>query len=125
LAGRLIHFEIPAEDVDRAKRFYASLFGWSFGGWDGPVEYYMTEAGGQPGGAVYPRQGSEPGPRIWFDTDDLDAHIDQVRKLGGEATERQPIPGVGWFTLCKDTEGNEFGIMLSDPGAGGGDRDDA
>jgi uncharacterized protein len=117
MAGRLIHFEIPAHDAERAKRFYNSLFGWSFGDWDGPVEYSMTEAGGGPGGAVYPRQGDEAGLRIWFDTDDLDAHIKQVRKLGGEATDRQAIPGVGWFTLCKDTEGNEFGIMLNDPSA--------
>jgi uncharacterized protein len=117
VAGRLIHFEIPAEDIDRAKSFYGSLFGWSFDSWEGPVEYAMTQAGGEPGGAVYPRQGTEPGPRIWFDTDDLDAHIQQVRKLGGEATDRQPIAGIGWFTLCKDTEGNEFGIMLRDPSA--------
>jgi predicted enzyme related to lactoylglutathione lyase len=117
VAGKLTHFEIPADDTARAREFYASLFGWQYATWDGPNEYHMVQA--EPSGAVYPRQGDEPGPRIWFDTDDLDAHIARVRELGGEASDRAPIPGVGWFTICKDTEGNEFGIVETDESAGG------
>lgn len=120
MAGRLTHFEIPAKDTDRARKFYGALFGWEFSSWDGPVEYHMTTAGGDPGGAVYPRQGDEPGPRIWFDTDDVDAHIARVRKLGGKASDKEEIPGIGWFTIAKDTEGNEFGIMQSDPSVSAG-----
>ena len=116
MAGRLTHFEIPAEDTARAREFYSGLFGWTYDTWDGPVEYHQLQ--GEPSGAIYPKQGGEPGPRIWFDTDDVDAHIERVRELGGEASDRDAIPGVGWFTICKDTEGNEFGIVQSDPTAG-------
>jgi predicted enzyme related to lactoylglutathione lyase len=37
-----------------------------------------------------------------------------VREAGGEAEDKQPIPGVGWFTRCKDTEGNPFGLFQTD-----------
>ena len=122
MAGKLIHFEIPAGDTRRATEFYGSLFGWGYQTWDGPMEYHLTEAGGGPGGAVYPRDVDDAasGIRIWFDTDDLDADIAKVRELGGEATDREQIPGIGWFSLCKDTEGNAFGLMHNDPGTPGG-----
>jgi uncharacterized protein len=117
MAGKLVHFEIPAADTERARSFYASLFGWEYEPWDGPVEYHSLTGTPDPSGAIYPRQEKE-NVRIWFDTDDLDGDIARVRKLGGEASDRAPIPGVGWFTICKDTEGNEFGIMANDPSAG-------
>jgi predicted enzyme related to lactoylglutathione lyase len=51
---KLIHFEIPAGDAERAKGFWGGLFGWQFTTWRGPFEYHVTEAGGGPGGAVLP-----------------------------------------------------------------------
>lgn len=114
MAGRLVHFEIPAQDAGRAKDFYGSLFGWSFQSWDGPVEYHMTQAGGDPGGAIYPQQEGERGPIVYFDADDIDASVARVRELGGKAEKKQPIPGVGWFARCMDTEGNSFSLFQSD-----------
>jgi uncharacterized protein len=114
MAGRLVHFEMPAQDAARAKDFYSSLFGWSFQSWDGPVEYHMTEAGGEPGGAVYPSQAGEQGPIVYFDADDVDATVARVRELGGEAEDKQPIPGVGWYARCRDPEGNPFSLYNSD-----------
>ncbi len=117
MAGKLVHFEIPAADTARARSFYNGLFGWDYEAWEGPMEYHTISNTSDPGGAVYPRQRDE-NIRIWFGTGDLDADIARVRELGGEATDREQIPGVGWFTICKDTEGNEFGIIAPDAPAG-------
>jgi len=118
MAGRLVHFELPADDTARARDFWSSLFGWSFRGWDGPIEYHMTE-GVDPGGAIYPADGDERGPIVYFDVDDMDAAIGRVRELGGEADDKQPIPGVGWFARARDTEGNRFSLYQSDESAPG------
>ncbi len=119
MAGRLVHFELPADDTKRALAFYGDLFGWQFSGWDGPVEYHMTQAGGDPGGAVYPSQAGERGPVVYFDTDDIDATIARVRELGGSADDKSPIPGVGWMARAHDTEGNAFSLFQSDESAQG------
>ena len=115
MAGKLVHFELPATDAARARGFWTGLFGWSFSdpGMEG-VEYWMTRTGEEQGGAVYPRQGDERGPIVYFDTDDIAASLEQVRTLGGRAGDRQPIPHVGWFAHCTDTEGNDFGLFQSD-----------
>jgi len=118
MAGRLVHFELPADDTARARDFWSSLFGWSFRGWGGPIEYHMTE-GVDPGGAIYPADGDERGPIVYFDVDDMDAAIGRVRELGGEADDKQPIPGVGWFARARDTEGNRFSLYQSDESAPG------
>jgi predicted enzyme related to lactoylglutathione lyase len=65
------------------------------------------------GGAVYPKM-DEGGPIIYFGSDDIDADLAKVRELGGEADDKQPIPSVGWFARCKDTEGNPFSLFQSD-----------
>jgi predicted enzyme related to lactoylglutathione lyase len=54
------------------------------------------------------------GTVVYFDTDDIDASIAKVRQGGGSAEEKAPIPHVGWFTRCKDTEGNSFSLFQSD-----------
>ena len=53
-----------------------------------------------------------------FDTADIDASIAKVRELGGSADEKQPVPTHGWFSACKDTEGNSFSLWQSDQNAG-------
>jgi predicted enzyme related to lactoylglutathione lyase len=113
--GQLVHFEIAASDEDRAIGFYKQVFGWEFqdSGMPG-VSYNLTEAGGQPGGAVYAMEGVDPSILVYFDTDDMEGSIAKVRDAGGQADDKQPIPGVGWFSHCSDTEGNRFGLFLSD-----------
>jgi uncharacterized protein len=115
MAGKLVHFELPAKDSARAKEFYGSLFGWQFQAY-GDVDYHMTQFDEQSGGAI---SGGEDGsdPRIYFDVDDIDAATAKVRELGGEAEEKQPVPGMGWFAACKDTEGTKFSVWQSDESA--------
>lgn len=114
MAGNIVHFEINAKDANRAKRFYSSLFGWKYKDSEVPgIEYYVID-GASPGGAINPMQ-EEPGPVVYFDTDDIDASIAQVRDLGGKSDDKMPIPSQGWFAACVDTEGNKFSLFQNDP----------
>ncbi len=113
MEGQLVHFELPAQDSGRAKTFWSSLFGWKFHEWSGPVEYHMLD-GNEPGGAIYPAQDGKQGPVIYFGTGDIEKSVARVRELGGEAEDKQPIPTIGWFARCTDTEGNEFSLFQAD-----------
>jgi uncharacterized protein len=118
MAGKLVHFELPAQDAARARGFWSSLFGWEFQDSGMPdIEYHMVRTGEDQGGAVYPADDEKRGVIVYFDTDDIDASISRVRELDGSADDKQPIPGVGWFTNCKDTEGNAFSLFQSDESA--------
>ena len=115
MAGKLVHWEMPAQDDTRATTFYAGLFGWEWNTADMPgIAYHMTQAGGEPGGAIYPSEVGARGPIVYFDTDDIDSGIARARELGGSAEEKQPIPGIGWFARCEDTEGNPFSLFQSE-----------
>ena len=113
MAGKMVHVELPAKDADRAKRFYSGVMGWEFGDSAMPgMEYYMVRTGEDQGAAIYPDD--QIGTKLYFDTDDIDASIAKVRELGGKAGDKQPIPHVGWFSHCTDTEGNTFSLFQSD-----------
>ena len=128
--GRLIHFEIHAEDPERAARFYSRVLGWEAKRWEGPVDYWLLTTGPdeRPGinGAIMLRRGAAPteGEAVnafvcTADVDELDATVEEALAAGGELTvPRLAVPGVGWLAYVKDTEGNIFGMMESDPGAG-------
>lgn len=117
MAGKMVHFELPATDADRAKRFWSGVMGWKFGDSAMPgMEYYMVQTGEDQGGAVYPAD--EVGTKLYFDTDDIDTSIGKVRELGGKADDKSPIPGVGWFSHCTDSEGNKFSLFQGDGSVG-------
>jgi predicted enzyme related to lactoylglutathione lyase len=113
MPGNIVHFELNAKDPSRAKRFYSGLFGWKYKDSEIPgLEYYLID-GVEPGGAINPTP--EPGPVVYFDTENIDASIAKARELGGKADDKQPIPGQGWFAGCVDTEGNKFSLFQNDP----------
>jgi predicted enzyme related to lactoylglutathione lyase len=114
MGKKIVHVEFPAKDADRAEKFWETVAGWSLEnpGMEG-IDYRMFQDEGW-GGAVYPQQAGEQGPIIYFGSDDIDADVAKVRKLGGEAENKEPIPQVGWFARCKDTEGNPFSLFQSD-----------
>ena len=115
MPGSLVHFELPAKDGDRAQTFWSGVFGWSFSDAGMPgIDYRMVRTGENQGGAVYTSDDGGRGAIIYFDSDDIEASLAKVRELGGEAEDKSPIPGVGWFARCKDTEGNEFSLFQSD-----------
>ncbi len=116
MPGRLVHFEIPADDTAKGWEFWGSLFGWQFEGFPG-ADYHMTQISEGTGGAIAKVEDGKRGARAYFDVDDIDDGIARVRELGGEANERSPVPGMGWFAVCRDSYGNEFGLWQSDPSA--------
>lgn len=117
-----MHFEIPADNPERAVEFYKKVFGWQISKWEGSGDYWLAATGekGEAGidGAIMDRSG----PKTTVNTIDvpaLDDFIKKVKAAGGKTVgERQTIPGVGIFTYCEDTEGNLFGILQSERPAG-------
>ena len=118
MAGKIVHFELVATDADRASGFWSGLFGWNIGAstMEG-FDYRMFQNAEGQGGAVYPADETPGAPIVYFDTDDIDASIAKVRDLGGTADDKQPVPTHGWFSACKDTEGNSFSLWQGDESA--------
>jgi predicted enzyme related to lactoylglutathione lyase len=110
---RLVHVEFPAQDVERGRKFWEGVGGWSLGdaGMEGR-QYLMWQEGDQ-GGAVYSMEG-QSGTMVYLASDDIDADLAKVRELGGEAGDKQAIPHVGYSARCKDSEGNTFSLFQSD-----------
>ena len=121
MAGQMVHVEIPAGDTGKAREFWGGLFDWKFEEYPGsPSEYHTTRFSDTQGGAIMGAEGNERGARVYFDVDDINAANSRVGELGGSAGEAMPVPTMGWFSICKDTEGNEFGLWQNDPNAPGG-----
>src|SRR5919199_334768 len=115
MAGRLVHFEVQAQDADRAQSFYERVFGWTFQDSGMPeIDYRLVRTDENQGGAVYKSEEKTGHLTVYFDTDDIDAAIAAVREAGGSADDKQPTPGVGWFARATDTEGNTFSLFQSD-----------
>jgi predicted enzyme related to lactoylglutathione lyase len=125
---RPIHFEIHAENPQRAIDFYTALFSWKFEQWAGqPYWLVMTGDKTTPGidGGLLPRRGPAPADMAavnafvcTIDVADVDASSKRVVELGGTiALPKMPIPTVGWLAYGKDTEGNLFGMMTMDASA--------
>ncbi len=117
---RPIHFELPADDPERAAKFYQDIFQWKIKKWDGPMDYWMVETGEGPGinGGLLKRPHPGAGTVNTIGVEDLDAMIAKVEKAGGKvAVPRMAVPGVGYLAYCTDTEGNMFGLMQPDVSA--------
>ena len=76
-----------------------------------------ASSGESQGGGLYQSDDRSGHLIVYFDTDDIDDSIEKVRDNGGEAEDKQPIPGVGWFAGAKDSEGNAFSLFQSDESA--------
>jgi predicted enzyme related to lactoylglutathione lyase len=77
----------------------------------------MARLGDNQGSAITNMEPGKRGMRAYFDVDDIDAGVARVKKLGGEADKKMPVPGMGWFSTCRDPHGNEFGLWQSDSAA--------
>jgi predicted enzyme related to lactoylglutathione lyase len=103
--GKIVWFEIPAAETARARAFYGDLFGWQFQPFEG-MDYQVTY---EAGGAIF-ESPEQNGPMVYFGVEDIDASLARLRELGGQAGEKQEIPGVGFYAQCSDTEGNPIGL---------------
>lgn len=120
---RVAHFEICADDVERAIAFYRHVFGWEIRPWDGPSEYWIVIAGdgaAGPGinGGILHRDNAYAGSVNLVDVPSLDHALLRVVEAGGRIIHsRSTIAGVGWVAYCRDSEGNAFGLIELDDSA--------
>lgn len=127
----IVHFEIPADQPERAAKFYRELFGWNINRWENPggMEYWLvetvpTDAEGRPvrqgvNGGLMPRMSPGQVPVNYIAVADLDESVGKAERLGAKVLmRRQPVPGMGWFAQLVDTEGNVFAVWQTDMAAG-------
>lgn len=115
--SRVIHFELPAQNPERAIAFYSQAFGWRFHKWEGPMDYWLVQTGekeseGINGGLMTHDPQFPMAPINVIDIEDIDEAIEKIKAAGGTITmEKHQIPGVGWLAYFTDTEGILSGIM--------------
>ena len=119
---RITHFDIPSDNPDRAQKFYQNTFGWKFDKWDGPMEYWMIRTGddSKPGinGGMARRMPGQIGMTNTIEVPSLDEYTNKIQSNGGQVLiPKMPIPGVGYYATCMDTEGNIFGKIQTEQNA--------
>jgi len=129
--GRLVHFEIHVSDMERAKKFYGEVFGWTFQDWTeyAGMPYFGAVTGKEEelgiNGALVQRQGEAPsgnqalnGFACTMGVGDYDQTEAIILENGGTvALPKYALPGMAWQGYYKDTEGNIFGIHQPDANA--------
>ena len=116
--GTITHIEFPADDTERAKRFYGAVAGWDFSEMDGFPGYYLFRSEEGHGGGLG-RRGESVGDtiRIYITVDSLEDAIDAAKANGGSVTvEPSDIPGQGRYAVLRDPEGSEVAIWQSTTG---------
>lgn len=118
MPNKLAHFAIEADDVNRAKSFYESVFGWAFNPW-GPPDFYQIQDAGLHGALQQRREpmpSGRKGMELTFAVDDLDDSRKLVLSSGGSiSSEVFTIPTVGQLLEVMDTEGNVLLLMQYEP----------
>lgn len=121
-----IYFEIQADDLERARKFYTDVFGWKFTNAEGtPIPYWRIETGGSRGGMLQrpaQRPPLECGTNAFccsLEVQDIDAADAKIKAAGGiTAVPKFPVVGTCWMAYYVDTEANVFGIFQVDEHAG-------
>ena len=114
----IVHVEISAHDREAAGKFYSDLFGWNIQ--QIPEMNYATfdyGVEGVGGGFNLVREDNPAGTVVvYVDTDDIDADLSKVEKLGGKiVAKKSEIPGMGWFGMFTDPTGNLIGLFTGMP----------
>lgn len=122
--NRVVHFEIPADDLERAKKFYSENFGWKVNQLGPDMGDYVlvhtgpTDEQGMPqdkafiNGGLMRRDPSAGAPVLVIAVDDADAAVEKVEKSGGRLVgEILDIPNVGRYARVQDSEGNVIGVI--------------
>jgi predicted enzyme related to lactoylglutathione lyase len=120
MAGRVVHFEIPFDNGDRARTFYEKVFGWELMHMP-EMSYTLATSGpsgeqgpSEPGfinGGMMQREGPFTAPNIVIDVDNLEAALKLVNEAGGSTvSEREAVGDMGFAAYFKDSEGNLVGL---------------
>jgi len=126
MSGRVVHFEIPFDDQERASAFYEQAFGWQLASMPGGGYTLVTtgpsgDAGPtEPGfidGGMLQRQSPITSPVLVVDVDDIDAALTKIEELGGSTVRgREPVSEMGFAAYATDSEGNLIGLWETAPG---------
>ena len=126
MSGRVVHFEIPFDDGDRAREFYAKAFGWNITHVR-DMDYTLVSTGptsqeqgptepGYIGGGMLQRSELSQAPVITVDVDDIDATLAKVEQLGGKVVRPKAEVGqMGFSAYFNDPEGNLTGLWQNAP----------
>lgn len=121
MADKVVHFEIPADSVERAQEFYRRAFGWNINSVPG-MGYSMlgttpSDENGVPmepgaiNGGMLSRQEPVRNPVITIQVASIDESLEKIRKLGGTVIrEKRPVGQIGFAAYFKDSEGNVLGL---------------
>ena len=121
---KVVHFEIPADDVDRAQKFYEAVFGWKMD--SVPEMNYtmvhtveidenrMPKEVGAINGGMMKRTKDISAPVVTIDVANIDDAVKKVTEQGGKLVmEKQKVGDMGWSAYIKDSEGNVIGLWQS------------
>ena len=121
MSGKVVHFEIPADNVKRAQAFYSKAFGWQMNSIPG-MNYTMvgttpSDQNGMPtepgaiNGGMAKRGNPLKNPVITIGVSNVDESLEMVKKLGGKVVrKKEPVGDMGFAAYFKDTEGNVVGL---------------
>jgi len=123
--NKVVHFEIPVDDLERAKEFYRSVFGWQMLDWQMPSGEVYTGARSipvdektlkpkEPGainGGLVKRSTDVPHPILTLEVDSIEEYVKKVEAAGGETVSpKGEVPGMGYYIYLRDSEENVFGL---------------
>lgn len=112
--SNIVWFEIPADNVKRAQKFYGTLFGWKIEQFPGMADYWHIDTGGgddTPDGGLMKRKCPGQGITNYISVASVDESAAQVEKLGGKITlPKTAVPQMGYFVICLDPENNTFAL---------------
>lgn len=119
--SKIVHFEIPVDDAERATSFYRAVLNWEISRY-GDEDYWLASCGGddEPGanGALTRRSEIHRAPVVVAGVDNIDDALKRAEQAGGQvAMGKQPIEGMGWSAYVRDTEGNLISFFQMDAAA--------
>ena len=116
----MVHFEIPSDNLERAKKFYNDLFGWKMEKMPGPMQYWTFSTTNDKNGVeqlqnisggVMERQMPQQSITNYICVKSVDDYSKKVERLGGKVkVPKTEVLNLGWFAICTDTENNTFGL---------------
>lgn len=114
-SASIVWFEVPADDLDRAQKFYKSMFGWKFAKLPAAIhDYWHIDTEGpdaSPDGGMMPRMHPQQPITNYVSVPSVNKASVKVEKLGGTVCKpKTAVPGMGYFAICLDTEGNTFAL---------------
>ncbi|MBI3965969.1 MAG: VOC family protein [Chloroflexi bacterium] len=113
----IVFFEIPSDDPTKLKDFYGNLFGWRIEKVDGMDYWFVhtTSDGTGLTGGMMKRQSPQQPVLNYVGVESIDTHTHRIQQLGGSiVVPKQAVPGMGWFAVATDPDGNPFAIWQED-----------